>query len=844
MDEEIAFHLDARTAQLVASGMSPEDARAQAEHEFGSIEGARSELVRRTRRRRRTAFVGDLARDVRHALRGVRARPGVFAVASLSIALGMAALSTMWTALDRLILRPLPYDQERTLVYVGPVERGRGGPAWPMSAADFTDLRRAARTVELAAYQDGGASLGGELPEWVTLRRATPGFFSVLTVEPVLGRRFVPADADGAQPAALLSHGFWERRYGADPDVVGRTVSLDGIHAMIVGVLPRGFELGRGGTDLWLSFDPGYPDARSDRSLIVIGRMRSDLAAVRQELAELGGRLAEQYPASNAERRFVANTITGEISSGPTATQGMASSLAAGLFVLLIACANVANLLLARGADRAEEIALRRALGAGRARIVWRLLVEAVLIAVVGGTIGVALSALGVRGLASLNSGQIPRMGELAVDARSMAVGMAMALGSVVVFGVVPALRTLRAGERRRLLRGTRGTTSRKGGHSAVLVAVEVGLAVVLITTTALVSRSFAALQATDTGIRDGEAWSFRVTLAEPSWPDEASLRVGTEELRRAISTVPGVSEAGLAIGLPGAGIRSVRYALPGDDAEATPSVWARVADPGYFDIVGLRALVGRGLAAADDAGAEPVALVNESLARELWGDDDPLGRSLEVQGRVVRIVGVLPDVREMGARDAPRSTLYLPLAQWPGRTVSVVVTPTAEFPVTELRRAVGALDGSPALRDVRPLRDVTLQSAGLTSGLSVVLGAMASVALFLAMIGVYAATSYSVVRRVPEIGLRMALGADGLRLRRQVLGRTLAIVAAGLAVGLPVAWAAGQGLSRFVFGSSGDDPTVYLGVVAILVAVSVAAAWTPASRAASVDPARSLRAE
>lgn len=847
VDEEIAFHLDARTEQLVTEGLPPEAARARAEEEFGSVGAARSEMLRRTRRRRRAAVAGDLALDVRHALRAVRARPGAFAVAALSIALGMAAVSTMWTTLDRLVLRPLPYDQERTLVYVGPLEGGWGGASWPMSAADFLDLRELARTVELAAYQESGASLGGDLPEWVSIRRATPDFFSVLTVEPILGRSFRTSDTERSESAAILSHGFWTRRFGADPDLVGRTLSLDGATVTVVGVLPRGFELGRGGTDVWLPLDPAVRPARDDRSVLVLGRMHAELATVREELADLSARLAEQYPASNAERRFVANTVVAEISSGPTATQGLGSSVVAGLLVLLIACANVANLLLARGADRADEIALRRALGAGRGRIVWGLLVEAVLIALVGGAAGVALSVFGVRGLTALATQPIPRMNELAVDVRSMAVGMAVALGSVALFGVVPALRTLVAGERRRLLRGTRGASAGvRRGHSSVLVAFQVGVAVVLIATTALVGRSSAAVRSVPTGIGGSDAWSFRVSLPESVYPEDASLRAGVEQLRDAVAGVLGIERVGLSIGLPGAGIRTVSYTPPGasTDGEAA-RVMARVADPQYFDAIDVHPVRGRGIASADDASAAAVALVNESLARALLGTDDPVGQSLEVEGRSARIVGVLPDVRELGARNEPRPTLYLPLAQWPGRTISVVVVSTVEAPpLAELRRAVAALDGSPALRDVRPLPDVVFQSAALLGGLSKLLGVMAGVALFLAVIGVYAATSYSVVRRVPELGIRMALGADGARLRTEVLGKTLAVVAVGLAVGLPLAWAAGRGLSRFVFGSTGTEPSTYVAVALGLVAVSLAAAWTPASRAASVDPARSLRVE
>ncbi len=850
VDDEIRFHLEARAEQLEAEGLSPDEARTRALEEFGPLDDARTEMLRRTRRSRRRRGLTDLGRewlqDLRFGLRSARSRPGPTGVAVLSIALGMAAVTTMWTTLDRLILRPLPFDPDRTMVYVGWSERGRGGPSLPMAPGDFLDLRDASRTVALTAYREGGASLGGEVPEWVQLRHVVPGFFDVVGVLPAMGRSFRADDARPDAEVALLDHGLWERRFGSDPGILGHTIRLDGRPLTVVGVLPERFELGHRDADVWLPLHLEDDGVRRARTVNVIGRMRGDLASTRGELAERARRLAERFPATHAERTFPANTMVAELSAGPVVAQGLGVSLAAALFVLLIACANVANLLLARGADRAGEIALRRALGAGRGRILRQLLVESLLLAAVGGALGVALSVVGIRALASLTPPDMARTNELVLDPQNALVGMGIALASVLLFGLLPALRTLAAGERKGLVSGTRGTAARQGHRlRAILVAGEVALAVVLVTTTGLLVRSFEGIRAVETGFETAGVWTLRTTLPEVAYPDDAAVAAGIERARDAVSGVPGIREVGLGVAMPGGGWRSLTYRPPGGDAEARAAVLARLADPSYFRILGLEPLRGRGLAADDDATSAPVALVNESFAAELWDDDDPVGRTLEVMDRTLEIVGVFPNVREVGPMAEPWPALYAPLAQWPSRPLTMLFrTAGGEPPVAGIRQALADLDGEIAVREVRTLESVLIQSAEGVQALSRVLGTMAAAALFLALIGVYAATSYSVACRVPEIGVRMALGADASSVRARVLRRALLVSGIGLAVGLPMAWGAGKGLSRYIFGTAGSAPGTYLGVAAGLLAVAATAAWLPARRASGIDPIRALRAE
>lgn len=851
VDDEIAFHLEERTDQLMTTGLTREAARAQAEAEFGAVPAARTDLVRHvasTRARRRRAGIwSEWTSDLRYALRVARSRPGPFLVAVLSIALGMAAVSTMWTAVDRLILRPLPYDQERELVFVGSFQRG-GNASTPSAPGDLLDLRAAARTVDLAGYRDGEGNLAGDLPEWVSVRQATPGFFEVLEVQPALGRAMRATDVDASGPqVALLDHGLWTRRFGADAGVIGQTLRLDGRALTVVGVLPEGFEFARGQPDVWVPLHLEDDGPRNAWSVSIIGRLRGDIEATRTELDDLALQLADRFPATHTGRSFPVNGLMAEIWGGPVVAQSLGASLTAAFLVLLVACTNVANLLLARGADRADEIALRRALGAGRGRILRQLLLDASLLAVAGGVLGIALSSIGLRGLANLSPEHLVRAGELRLDLRTSATAMAIALASVVVFGALPALRTLAIAEGRRLVTGARAVAGRGGRLRATLVALQVGVAVVLTTTTVLVVDSFDSVRRVDTGVRTDGVWSFRVGLPPAAYGDDPAVRDGADRLRRTVLDVPRVSEVGLAVGLPGGGFRQLAYALPGPDeaTENRPRVLTRIADPGYAEIVGLEATRGRHLRPGDDADAALVGLVNERFATDLWGSDGAVGRGLVVEGRLLEIVGVVPDVREVSALSEAVPALYLPLAQWPSRGLSVVVRgPGDDPPTAELRQALATLPGDLAIRNLLRLEAVALQSGGQILALSKLLGTMALIALFLAIVGVYAATTYTVARRIPEIGLRMALGAPRARVRSNVLRGALLVTLAGLATGLPIAWGLGRAMTRFVFGSNSGAPGPYLAVAAALLLIAALAAWVPARRASAVDPMLALRSD
>jgi len=850
VDDEIRFHIETRTEQLVQAGMSRVDAESQAWSEFGPVSEVWSDAVRSMegRRRRATwlALLTDSLQDLVYALRSFRSRPGPILVAILSIAVGIGAVSTIWTLVDRLVLRPLPFDPDRALVYVGTSTQQSGGASFPTAPGDFLDLSRDLRTADLAAYQEGGANLGGEIPEWVGFRRVASMFFDVLGVAPTIGRGFGEGDYSGEESAvALLDYGLWERRFARDPEVLGTTITLDGQPYTVVGVLPRGFEFGNGTVDIWLPLVVRDDGVRVARTLTVVGRLRGTLAATRAELAERARGLAERFPETHADRRFPVNEVVAELSGGPTGNQGMGASLTAAILVLLVACVNIANLLLARGAERAEDYALLRALGATRSRIARRLFAEPLLLGAAGGALGIGLSFLGVRGLVAIIPPHIARRGELAVDARIIAVGIGVTLAAVVLCGALPAVHTVAAAEKRRMISRTPTATSRRGSRlRATLVTAQVGLAVILVTTTALVVRTFEDLVTTDTGFTTDNVWTFQVDLPETAYPDEQAMRRGYEELREALTRVPGVSAVGLGIGVPARSWRTLRYSSGGAESPQ-PRVLTRIADPEYARVLGVAPVVGRSFSPEDDGDSRAVALVNESFAAAVWAEREPIGEVLQVEGRELEIVGVVPDKLEAGPTDPVRHVLYAPLAQWPSRTVSVVLeSSAAEPPLGGIRSAVSGLAGGVAVRDFLAFEAVLIQSADIIRAMARVLSVMAAGALLLALCGIYAATSYGVASRSRELGLRMALGANPVALRAGVLGRVLLGSLVGLALGLPVAWGMGQALSMFVLGSAGSAPGTYVGVTLALLAVSAFAAWEPARRVASIDPADAMRAE
>jgi putative ABC transport system permease protein len=772
----------------------------------------------------------------------------------LSLALGIAALTTMGSSIDALLLRPFPYDLEGRLVYLGTAVEGRGAASSPTSAPDFLDLRERARTMEVAAYRNVGVNLSGDPPEWLAARRVSANFFPMLGVPPTLGRGFLPEEESvGSPEVAILAYGLWERRFGGDPGVLGAAIEIDGVSATVVGVLPPGFEFGFDSPELWLPLRLSAAESRSPRNLAVMARVLGTLETARAELDELAAGLAAAYPATNAERSFRINGMREELFGGPTFQQGAVAATLGALFVLLIACVNVANLLLARGAGRAGEFALKRALGAGRERILVQLLVEAAVLALAGGILGTLLSVLGIRGLRLIIPPGLPRADSIGLDARALAFGAAISLGSILIFALLPALHTIRGSTRARLAGRGGGGGRHTGRLRSTLVAAEVTLAVALLTTTALVLRSVRNLTSVDPGFEPAGAVSFALNFPGQRYGDEASLRETLRRIEAELAAVPGVARVGAGTGVPTRGGRTLTYRTEEEADSPDPRrAYGNYWTPGYASALGLEMLAGRAFEPFDDERSSSLAVVSRPFAESAWPEEEALGRTLVIDDRVVEVVGLVGDVREFGPAASAPAAIYLSMAQWPlesvGRTVRMVLRAGPSLDVdgllAQVRAAVGRVDSGLAVADFNTLERLLRDSVEQFDALGRLLATLALIALLLATVGVYASMAYSVARRIPEIGVRMAMGADAASVRALVLKGAALVAAVGTLSGLVLALLAARGMSAFLFGVGSVDVAAFASVVGILAAVTLAAAWVPARRAASVDPVVALRSE
>ena len=851
LDEELAIHIEMETEKNIREGMSPAEARRAALIAFGGVERTKE----RVRDARWTRWLEDLVADGRLAVRFLSRTPAFTGVAVLTLALGIAALTTVWGAVDVLVLRPYPYDPDDSLVLIGTSTGGRGNAGSPTSVPDFLDLRAQLRSVRVAAYQDEGANLGSDPATWVSVRRASTGFFDVVGVAPALGRAFTASDEmAGAPDVAVLDHGLWERRFGSDPDVLGQSILMDGTPVTVVGVLPSGFRFSRGAPEVWLPLHVTGTEARGVLSVYVFGRLhRAGIQAARTELASMSRTLAERHPETWRERSYLLGGLRETLTGGPTAQQGIAAILLAPLAVLLIACANVANLLLARALVREGDLVLRRALGAGRWRIARQVIAEALVLATAAGLIGLALSILGMRGFRALLPPELPRAGEIALDGRSAALAMLAAWGSVLVFSLAPTLRSLRISTRvpSAAGRGSAGRGSDGGRLRSALVVGELALAVPLLAITILVARSLSTIRAQDTGFTVENVVAFDLSLPEYRYPDDDALGQAAARLVAALDDTPGVDVGGVGVGLPARSWRSASYVLPGETSDegdsegASRRVAIRYASPGYLHTLGIEAMSGRALTATDDATSTRVALVNERFAERVWPGLDPVGRTLALGGTRVEIVGVVPNLLEFGPFGSI-DMAYLPLAQWPSSQLSLVArVPGGPESAQALARAIVAqVDPTLAPHDVARMRDVLLLPADKTVAMGKVMGVLAGVALILALVGVFGSMSYSVSRRVREIGVRMALGAAPARIQAMVLAGAAALCGIGLAIGTVLALLGARGITAFLFGMRPSDPWTFVGSGLLLLVVGLGAAWIPARKASTVDPALSLRSD
>lgn len=870
-EEEIRFHLEAKAARLEEEGMSPAEARREAMRRFGDVDEVAREveltMEKSERAIRQTDLIDGARRDLAFSARQLGRNPGFSLIAILTIGLAIGATTSVFSVVDGIMLRALPFDEPEELVMIWAdyterdvvlPDKRREWLSWP----NFSDFRDEVDAVEAAsAFMGWNPTLTGDGINAQRLSGAqfSYGMFSdVLDVEPALGRSILPEEdrPDGPR-TVLLSDGFWRRGFGADPGIVNQTIRLNDLPFTVAGIMPPDFRPPAFlGTDVWtsLQLDNNNGGGRGGAFLRAVGRV-ADGASVELAQAqgrELGARLEAEYPRANIDTSF--NIYPLQFDMVQQASTALWVLLGAVAFVLLIACVNVANLLLARGAGRQAELAVRIAMGAGRRRVLGQLMTESLLLAAIGGLVGIGLAFVGTETLVRLAPPGTPLVEQVAVDGRILFFAAVVTMATGALFGVLPALRAAAVAPADSLREGGRsgaslGSARLRNG----LVVGQVALALVLLVGAGLLVRSFENLRQVDLGFEPEGVLSMQIQLPNTRY-SEASDRLGFfASFEERVSSLPGVVSVGSITNLPMAGQDGdtsfwVEGAAPPEEG-LEPSVWLRRITPGYFDAIGLELVRGRGFDAGDDGDAARVIIVNETLERDYFGGN-AVGRRLNVNNPANpiwrEVVGVARDIKNFGVRAESRNALYLPYSQAP-TTFMFAAVRTATDPeslIAPIRAEVSDLDPGVALAQVRPMSDLVMQSLGSDRFTTSLLTGFAVVALLLAVVGLYGVVSYSVNTRLREMGVRIALGAPDGGIRALILRWSLALAFGGIVAGAAGALGVTRLLEGLLFGVPATDLVTFVGVAVLMTAAAVIASIVPAVRATRVDPIRVLKTE
>jgi predicted permease len=806
--------------------------------------------------------------DLRYAVRALRRSPGFAAVAVLTLALGIGANTAIFSVVNGVLIRSLPYRHpERVVRVLGHYVSGRSSST-TISLPNFVDWRAQSTVFSSMALYDEWQPLfnGVNGVERITGASVSAAFFDVLGVRPAAGRFFLPAEEPaGSARSLVLSHGFWVRRYGADPTVIGRTVVLTGIPYTVVGVAPRGFEdpdLSDGGPSpaVWRS-SPAYfsltQSSRTGRAFTAIARLRPGvtLAAAKVQMDAIMARLRAAYPADNADRAVSLVSLKDTIVA-PVRPVLLLLAVGVGL-VLLIACANVATLSLGRAVARTREFAVRGALGGSAGRLLVQVLVESLVLSLSGAACGVVLALGATPALLRLGAGALPRAQAIAVDGRVLAFTLGVAVLATLVFGLAPAVYAMRRSPAVGLGADSRGQTAgtRQASLRAALVGAEVALAVLLLASAGLLVRSLWHLTRTDAGFEPAGVLTLSLAPPGASYPDSARVTALYRTVEARLAALPGVAAVGAIDILPMSDNFDGQTVTPLDRPPAQPgrelSPEVRVVTPGYFRAMGISTLRGRSFTGRDTPAAPAVVVINEAMVRAYWPGADPIGRRVRIGGaRDAEIVGIVGDVRQFDLARAAEPEIYCPQAQvsWRFRTVDMtVVVKTAADPVglaPAARAAVRDIDPAIAVSDVQDMRSVVDATTRNPRFRTTLLALFAGVALALGAIGIFGVVGYGVTRRRRELGIRLAVGARPPEVQSLVLRQGMRSVLAGLGTGLAGALAATRLLRRFLFGVSPLDAGTFAAVAVCMLAVAALAAYLPARRATKVDPMEALRSE
>ena len=856
LTEEVGSYVELLTEKKMKEGMNEREARRAAMVEVGGVEQVKEEV-----RAGRTGFaIETFFQDLRYGMRSLLKKPGFTLTAVIALALGIGANTAIFSVINGVLLRSLSYSDPDTIVMLwersvsGSRERNVASPAnfldWQKQSTSFEEM---AAVAEQRVNLTGGS---GE-PEEIKAQYVSQGFFPVLGVQPIVGRAFLPdEDRVGNDLVIILSHELWQNRFGADPAIIGQQATISGRQRTIVGVMPAGFHFLDNQVKAWIpaALDPAINYRETGgRFLRVVARLKPGMS-VQQAQAELTG-IAKQLEQTHVKYNTgwgvtvtpMHEQVVGEI------RPILIVLLAAVAFVLLIACANVTNLLLSRAAARQKELALRAALGASRGRLVRQMLTESVLLALMGGLLGVLLAYWGLNVLVVFGPDNIPRLNEITIDPRVLGFTFGISLLTGVLFGLIPALQASRPDLNDALKEGSRGST---GGRSRtfrnVFVVAEVSLALVLLIGAGLMIRSFVRLQAVETGFNPENVLTMRAQLPRKKYAEPHQIVDFFKQAQERIARLPGVQSVGAISYLPLTGpaardgFKIVGQPDPAPGQE--PPCEVRVITPTYFQAMGIPLLKGR-LLDERDGRESRVLLINETLAKKHFPNEDPVGKRIAVSwsdGHIDEIVGVVGDIREGALNKEPEPAIYWPHSREPYSGMALVVRASGDAArfASAVQKEIRSLDPEQPVADVRTMEQVISKSIARPRFNMLLLSIFATVALVLASVGLYGVMNYSATQRTHEVGIRMALGATRADIMRLVVGNGMLLTLIGIGIGVAASLLLTRVMASLLFGITATDIPTFLGVSVVLAAVALIANYIPARRATRVDPVIALRYE
>lgn len=853
LDDEFRFHLEMKERYEIAHGRSVPEARLAAMRAMDGLEQHKEKC----RDMRRVNFIEHLLQDLRYTLRMMAKSPAFTLIALVTLALGIGANTAIFSTVDSVLMRALPFDDPERLVMVWEDNSRAGYPKNTPAPGNFADWTARNRVFsEMEATRGTRANLTGDgTPEFVFGRMVTASFFPVLGVQPLIGRTFSVEEDRTNAPVVVISYALWHRRYLNDKAVIGNPIVMDGAKVTIIGVMPREFVFRQRDADFWrpIAFTAADLTQRGNHFLNVIARLRPGVTIeqARKDMSAVAAAMSKEY----RENEHVGATIVPlrEELVGNT-RPGLLVLITASGSVLLIACANLASLLLARGMVRQREMAVRAAVGAGRGRLLRQMITEGLALATVGGVLGIAVVPAGIRIMARLVPESMPPTAEPALDARLLGFALALSLVTGLLFSILPAWQVARDSLQKNLSQGGRaGMSARTRRLRDALVVTEIALALVLLVAAGLMVRTMAKLQNMELGFRADHLLVARTALSQDRYPSAAARTSFTDRVLDGIRALPGVKAAAYGSTLPfQSGGNTAGYRIEGRTLEPNDPGDAlyRAGSDGYLTTLGVQLLEGRVLDRKDRAGAAPVVVVNESFARRYWPAESALGHRITVdQPDVVwrTIVGVVADVRERGYLLDARPAIYAPVAQQSLWHASELIVRAQGDPLSlapAVRRIVGNVDPEQPVAAVRTMEGILDLAVADRRQQMALLGTFAGLALLLASLGIYGVLSYLVTQRSREIGLRMALGASASNVVRMVMRRGMLLTATGLAIGLGASWALTRLMKKLLYGVAATDSATLGGVSVLVAVVALLACCMPARRASRIDPILVLREE